>query len=113
MCRDRVRPAKRRGRLHMLTRGLCAAQALRASARVALMQSPAARMCVQVQCSACERPTWSGCGLHVDVALAAVPVGDRCTCRPCTQKQMDEFFARLDAAKAAAPGAARDSGRKE
>lgn len=37
-------------------------------------------MCQRVTCSACGKPTWTGCGEHVEEALAGVPVAERCTC---------------------------------
>lgn len=35
-------------------------------------------MCQKVTCRQCGRPTWVGCGEHVEEALAGVPVADRC-----------------------------------
>jgi hypothetical protein len=35
-------------------------------------------MCRRVTCSSCGKPTWSGCGQHVEQALAGVPQTDRC-----------------------------------
>lgn len=37
-------------------------------------------MCARVTCEHCNKPTWSGCGQHVEEALAGVPEADRCTC---------------------------------
>jgi hypothetical protein len=37
-------------------------------------------MCHQVMCEKCGRPTWSGCGNHVEQALGNVPMQDRCSC---------------------------------
>lgn len=37
-------------------------------------------MCHQVMCEKCGRPTWSGCGNHVEQALGNVAVQDRCSC---------------------------------
>ena len=37
-------------------------------------------MCAQITCSSCGKPTWAGCGQHVDEALAGIPEADRCTC---------------------------------
>ncbi len=37
-------------------------------------------MCHQVQCMRCAKPTWSGCGNHVERALAGVRLSERCTC---------------------------------
>jgi len=38
-------------------------------------------MCRRVTCRTCEKPTWMGCGDHVEEALAGVPQADRCQCR--------------------------------
>ncbi|KAJ1620079.1 hypothetical protein T492DRAFT_602756 [Pavlovales sp. CCMP2436] len=35
-------------------------------------------MCSKVACRRCKRPTWGGCGRHVDRALRGVPIADRC-----------------------------------
>ena len=37
-----------------------------------------ATWCYQVQCKSCHKPTWSGCGLHIEAALRGVPDADRC-----------------------------------
>lgn len=37
-------------------------------------------MCEKVKCSSCGKPTWSGCGQHIDEALADVATADCCTC---------------------------------
>ena len=34
-------------------------------------------MCHQVQCSRCGRPTWAGCGRHIEQALKDVPPDQR------------------------------------
>lgn len=38
-------------------------------------------MCRRVECSRCARPTYAGCGAHVERVLADVPPGQRCRCR--------------------------------
>jgi len=38
-------------------------------------------MCRAVECSKCHKPTWAGCGAHVEQVLGHVPKSDRCTCR--------------------------------
>jgi len=38
-------------------------------------------MCQRVTCSSCGKPTFVGCGLHVEAVLADVPPADRCQCR--------------------------------
>lgn len=37
-------------------------------------------MCRRTKCSTCGRPTYAGCGNHVEQVLADVPTADRCTC---------------------------------
>lgn len=37
-------------------------------------------MCVRVSCETCARPTWMGCGEHIEQALEGVAVSDRCAC---------------------------------
>jgi hypothetical protein len=39
-------------------------------------------MCQKILCSRCSKPTWSGCGKHIEQALAGVPPEKRCTCPP-------------------------------
>jgi hypothetical protein len=41
-----------------------------------------APMCHRIECSRCGKPTWAGCGQHIEQALAGVPPGKRCTCPP-------------------------------
>jgi len=38
-------------------------------------------MCQRVQCSSCGKPTYRGCGRHVEEVLGDVPPSDRCRCR--------------------------------
>ena len=38
-------------------------------------------MCVAVICETCKRPTYSGCGKHVEEVLGDVPPEQRCQCR--------------------------------
>lgn len=38
-------------------------------------------MCSQVRCRSCGKPTWAGCGAHIEMALANVPRPERCKCR--------------------------------
>lgn len=38
-------------------------------------------MCRRVDCSRCGRPTYAGCGAHVEQVLAGVAQADRCRCR--------------------------------
>ena len=38
-------------------------------------------MCQRVECRKCGRPTYSGCGKHVEQVLRDVPPAQRCQCR--------------------------------
>ena len=37
-------------------------------------------MCIAVKCRKCDRPTWKGCGAHVEQVLGHVPPAERCQC---------------------------------
>jgi hypothetical protein len=38
-------------------------------------------MCRRVECSKCGRPTYAGCGQHIEQVLGNVPKAERCRCR--------------------------------
>lgn len=38
-------------------------------------------MCRQVSCQDCGKPTWAGCGAHVEMVLGHIPKDQRCQCR--------------------------------
>jgi hypothetical protein len=38
-------------------------------------------MCRRIQCETCKKPSYAGCGRHIEAVLADVPVADRCRCR--------------------------------
>ncbi len=38
-------------------------------------------MCVRIECKSCGKPTYAGCGAHVDQVLRGVPDTARCKCR--------------------------------
>ncbi|HEX2676567.1 MAG TPA: hypothetical protein VHM19_08000 [Polyangiales bacterium] len=38
-------------------------------------------MCQRVQCKQCGKPTYAGCGAHVEQVLGDVPRDQRCRCR--------------------------------
>lgn len=38
-------------------------------------------MCRRVTCSTCGKPSWAGCGAHVEQVLGDVPRDQRCRCR--------------------------------
>jgi hypothetical protein len=37
-------------------------------------------MCRRVECKKCGKPSWAGCGAHVEQVLGNVPAADRCHC---------------------------------
>ncbi|MFH8381840.1 hypothetical protein ACH4E7_12965 [Kitasatospora sp. NPDC018058] len=39
-------------------------------------------MCRRVVCRTCGKPTYAGCGMHVEQVLAGVPKSQRCACSP-------------------------------
>lgn len=38
-------------------------------------------MCMRVTCPNCQKPTYSGCGMHIEEVLGDVPRDKRCRCR--------------------------------
>jgi len=38
-------------------------------------------MCRRVTCSSCGKPTFAGCGMHVEQVLGDVRPADRCHCK--------------------------------
>ena len=47
-------------------------------------------MCRRVSCSKCGRPTYSGCGAHVEQVLGDVKPADRCLCRETKEAKHNE-----------------------
>ena len=37
-------------------------------------------MCRAITCQKCQRPSWAGCGRHVEQVLGHVPPAERCQC---------------------------------
>ena len=38
-------------------------------------------MCRRITCASCGKPTWAGCGAHIEQVLGDVPKAERCSCR--------------------------------
>ena len=38
-------------------------------------------MCRRIQCNQCQKPSFAGCGMHVEQVLGDVPKDQRCQCR--------------------------------
>lgn len=49
--------------------------------RVSTYRPGGPQMCSPAVCDRCKKITWTGCGQHVEEALAGVPPEKRCTCR--------------------------------
>ena len=43
-------------------------------------------MCQRVDCQKCGRPTYAGCGKHIEQVLGNVPEAARCKCRDAEPK---------------------------
>lgn len=43
-------------------------------------------MCRRVDCTQCGKPTYAGCGAHVEQVLAGVAPENRCRCRETNAK---------------------------
>ena len=41
-------------------------------------------MCRKVICRECGKPSWAGCGAHIESVLGDVPKADRCRCDEAT-----------------------------
>lgn len=37
-------------------------------------------MCRRIECRKCGKPTFAGCGMHVEQVLGDVPADERCQC---------------------------------
>ena len=46
-------------------------------------------MCQRVDCAKCGRPTYAGCGAHIEQVLGDVPPEARCRCREEQAKPPD------------------------
>jgi len=47
-------------------------------------------MCRRVDCKKCGKPSWAGCGAHVEQVLGNIPAADRCHCRESKAKSTSE-----------------------
>jgi hypothetical protein len=50
-------------------------------------------MCTRIQCSRCGKPTWVGCGRHVEQVMAGIPKEQRCSC-PRPKSLLDRLLGR-------------------
>ena len=60
-------------------------------------------MCQRVTCNSCGKPTYAGCGRHIEQVLGDVPTEKRCVCREQKQAKpaepKDSWFKQLFAAR--------------
>ena len=49
-------------------------------------------MCRRVECRKCGKPSWAGCGAHVEQVLGDVAPADRCRCheRPAKRSELSQ-----------------------
>lgn len=52
-------------------------------------------MCRRVECRRCGKPTYQGCGQHVEQVLAGVPKSQRCGCGPDSSGGATGFLRKL------------------
>lgn len=53
-------------------------------------------MCRRIQCDQCKKPTFAGCGAHIEQVLGDVPVADRCSCKQSQAKPTESsIFSKL------------------
>ena len=55
-------------------------------------------MCSQITCRKGVKPTWSGCGEHIEQALAGVPKNQRCQGHE-NEPSQPGFFSKMFGAK--------------
>jgi len=50
-----------------------------------------------VMCNQCGKPSWAGCGAHVESVLGDVPKNERCRCdeQPATKSERKGFIATM------------------
>ena len=53
-------------------------------------------MCQRARCPVCQKPTFVGCGRHVEQVLGDVPKAERCHCREAEQGQENKKRSVLD-----------------
>ena len=46
-------------------------------------------MCRRIQCNQCGKPSFAGCGMHIEQVLGDVPKVDRCRCHEQTASGKD------------------------
>ncbi|MCA9569899.1 MAG: hypothetical protein KC656_18770 [Myxococcales bacterium] len=49
-------------------------------------------MCSRTTCPDCGKPSWVGCGAHVEGVLRDVPQDERCKCKPAPPPRNSALF---------------------
>ena len=64
-------------------------------------------MCRRVTCSSCGKPTFAGCGMHIEQVLGDVPRAERCRCHEAKSepKEKGPKTSKAERAKAQAESA--------
>ncbi len=52
-------------------------------------------MCRAITCKQCKKPSWAGCGAHVESVLGHVPTKDRCCCDKSKSASGGGLFSKL------------------
>lgn len=47
-------------------------------------------MCTRINCTSCGKPSYVGCGRHVEQVLGNVPPEKRCKCRETEQPESND-----------------------
>ncbi|HVU02834.1 MAG TPA: hypothetical protein VHE30_13835 [Polyangiaceae bacterium] len=47
-------------------------------------------MCQRITCQKCGKPTFAGCGRHIEQVLGDVPKEGRCQCREAARREASE-----------------------
>ncbi len=42
-------------------------------------------MCRRITCPTCGKPSYAGCGMHIEAVLGDVPKNERCKCREAAE----------------------------
>ena len=46
-------------------------------------------MCKRITCSNCGKPSFAGCGRHVESVLGDIPASERCRCKSTDSRRAD------------------------
>src|ERR1700755_1828735 len=67
-------------------------------------------MCRRIRCEDCQKPSFAGCGMHVESVLKDVPPEARCTCPATLERLAKATSSQPTAASPYASAAANQSG---